>query len=153
MGIFQSITGDIRQRLQERADAKAEEKRALARMRLEAKEVERAEFEKQFKVNAALVAQRNAFERAQKESGINKLRALNQSMHMGEQKEHSVFDRLKEHTQRNLAKRQENLARTRALRSEAEKMKTKDSPQTRSFGLMTGNTTVVRRKPFANYKG
>lgn len=151
MGIFQNTITDIGQKFRERGAAKDAEKKHLATMRLEAGEIEREEFAKQFKANAAIVARKNAFERAQKESGIKRLQAMSRAESMSEDREPNVFDKLRAHTQKNLASRERNLERTAKLQAEAKKMREERSLNQRQ--QRTGNIARTNNRSTSHSTG
>lgn len=152
MGVIQNTVEDIRKKFKERAEVKDAEKRHLASMRLEADEIERREFATHFRANAAVVARSKAFERANKESGIKRLQALSRAQNLsGEQQQPGFLNKLKEHTQRNLANTEARLAKTGKLRAEANKMRTEKLGDQRQ--QRTGNIARARSRPNSSFNG
>jgi len=97
----------------------------MDRLRLEARMQQQQIFEEEFRKNALEVAKAHAKKQAANLSGLQKLRALNRSKRLTEsgQNPSSFLSRLAEYTQKNLAKREENLKRTTELRAVAKKMR------------------------------
>jgi len=121
MGVWSSIKSGIKKHF----DKKKEEQEMMDRLRLEARMQQQQIFEEEFKKNALEVAQANARKQAANLSGLQKLRALNRSRRLTESGSNpgSFFSRMAEYTQKNLAKREENLKRTAELRDAAKKMR------------------------------
>ncbi len=118
------MVDSLKTKFRESQGRKKEEQAFIKRMRLEAAQMEKIEFEKQFRVNAQEVAIARAKKDAAKLSGIQKLRAQNRvrNLQKGEIGKSSILARLREHTARNLANREDRLKKTEMLRGEAKKL-------------------------------
>lgn len=125
MGFFSNIFDSIQNRIQEGQQRKKEEKEFLRRHQLEIETQRRDVFEEEFKKNARLVAIAQAKKDAAQKSGLQKLRAVNRARNLEHQSGEpgSFFDKMSQYTQRNLAKREENLKKTAEARNMAKKMR------------------------------
>ena len=142
MGFLETIQKGVRGHF----DKKKVQKELIDRLRLEADVQRQQIFEEEFKKNALLVAQSQAKKQAAELSGLRKLRAMNRVRTLKEPKSSdSFFSKLAEHTQRNLAKREENLERTKEIRTEAKKMR--DERLIKQQELR--ESRMARSKPFA----
>lgn len=122
MGFFDVVKSTIQQSL----DKKKEDKEMMDRLRKEAAMEERILFEKAFKENSLEVAKKKAYEDAAKKSGIQKLRATNRARRLTESSQADNFiGKLSAFTQKNMARRDENLKRTAELRQVAGEEKQK----------------------------
>ena len=120
MGFLDTIQNSLKGHF----DKKKEQKELVDRLRLETKVQEQIIFEKEFKKNALEVAKAQAKKQAAELSGIRKLRAMNRARNLSQpHASGSFFSKLGEHTQRNLAKRDENIKKTAVLREAAKKMR------------------------------
>ncbi len=121
MGILDTIKSGI----QDHFDKKKEEREMMERLQREARASQILLFEEQFKKNALEVAKAKAHQDAAKLSGLQKLRATNRASRLTETGGNpgSWFSKLSEHTQKNLAQREENLKRTKEMRETAKKMR------------------------------
>jgi len=121
MGFLEKAFGDIRKKMAQREAQKRADQELMRRMELEAKVHERIAYEKAFRENAKIVAEANAKKRAAESSGIQKLRAMNRVRNLASNRQApgGPFSRIAEYTQRNLANREENIKRTKEIRSAA----------------------------------
>ena len=94
-------------------------------MDLEAEQERKRVFEEQYKKDVRDVAIRNAQKQAAEMSGLQKLRAVNRARRLqeGDPEQPNFFRKFSEYTQKNLAKREANLQRTKEMRETAQKMK------------------------------
>jgi len=132
----------IKDKVQSHLDKRKEEQEMMDRLRLEASLQKKQIFEEEFKKNALEVAKREAKKSAAEMSGLKKLQAINRARRLTEtgQSPGSFFEKFSEYTQKNIAKRQENLKRTAELREQAQKMKEKK---------VNSPPGIERRKPFS----
>lgn len=149
MGIFDNLRAGIQNHL----DKKREEREHFERMQREIDFERKLAFETAFKDNALKVAFAQAKLEAEKKSGIQKLRATNRVRTLSEPNQSSgtFFDKLSQYTQRNLANREKNMARTNELRDTGKKMRTdKLAEQKRLRGERMGQAQQrkLQRKPF-----
>ncbi len=134
MGVFDSI----KQAFQNHFDKNKEEQEMLDRVRKET-QIERLKiFEEELKKNSLEVARGQAKKDAASKSGLQKLRAENRMrrLNQSEPAPGSFFDKLREHTQKNLARTQENLKRTEEMRGVGKKLRDER------------NNKITVRKPF-----
>ena len=109
----------------EKAENKKEEEKIVRRLKIEAEVEKRRVFEEEFRKNTFEIARGKAKREAAEKSGLQKLRALNRARNLTQSGSDpgSVFSKFSTYTQRNLAKREENLKTTEAMRNEAKKMR------------------------------
>ncbi len=118
MGFFDSITKGIQNHFNKRR----EEQEMMDQLQKEV-EIKRIQaFKEEYKKNALQVAISKAKEDAAQKSGLQQMRALNRARRLqeGGQQPGSFFERLSEYTQKNIAKREENLKHTEAMRQNSE---------------------------------
>lgn len=135
MGLFSSIGETIKEKYTEMQESKKQDKELLHRMRLEAREQERRIFQEEFRQNALEVAKAKAKHEAAKASGLKKLRAMNRLRNLSSKDggKPSFFQSFSEYTQKNLAKREENLKKTQELREEARRQREQKLAEQRRF--------------------
>ncbi len=122
MGFFDTIKNSFQSHL----DKKKEQRDFEDRLRFEAKVQEKQIFEQQFKKDALEVSRSRAMKEAAEKSGLQKLRAVNRARRLtesGDTNQGTMFSKLSEMTQRNIAKREQNLKRTQEMRDTAKKMR------------------------------
>lgn len=119
------IWDSLKESLQRNSERKEREKQIINDARLEVEIEKQKIFQEAFKKNALEVAKGQAYKEAAEKSGLQKLRAVNRSRRLNENNitPGSIFERLSEYTKKNLANRQENLDRTKAMRNTALEMK------------------------------
>ncbi len=85
----------------------------------------RREFMLNFKRNSLEVVRAKAQQDAMEKSGLNKLRAMNNAARLGEAgpAPGTFFEKMRDYTQKNLANREQNLARTKIMQQGAEEQK------------------------------
>jgi len=120
-----SIWDTIKSGFKKHFDKKKEEQEMMDRLRLEARMQQQQIFEEEFRKNAFEVSKAKAKKQAANLSGLQKLRAMNRARNLSDtgQNPGSFLSRLGEYTQKNLAKREENIKRTAELREAAKKMR------------------------------
>jgi len=121
-----SVFDNIKNTVQDHLDKKKEQREFEERLRFEAEIEKRRMFEDRFREHAREAARIQAEREAYSKSGLKKLQATNRALRMmGEPDEagSNVFSRLKEYTQKNIARREQNLARTEKMREAAEQIK------------------------------
>ena len=153
MGFFQNIIGNIQEKIHERQQKQKEEQEFMRRLQLEAQAHQRITFEEEFRKNSKEVAIARAKKQAAEASGLQKLRAMNRARRLQEDGNEpgSFFDKMKDYTQKNLARRDENLKRTAEARDVAKQMREqKLSEQQKLREERMSNSKV--KKPFGrNY--
>lgn len=123
--MFESIFENIKEKFKESAERKRLEKEELEHMQREVDFQRKQVFQEEFKKNALEVAKAKAKKEAAEKSGLQKFRAMNRARNLEKsgQSPDNFFTKFSEYTQRNLAKREENLKRTEEMRNEAKKMR------------------------------
>lgn len=121
MKLFDTIKGGIANHFDKLKRRREEVEQIQREADLEANEI----FRQQFKKDSLEVAKKKAYIDSARLSGIQKLRATNRAMRLGEnnQPPTSFLGKVSEYTRKNLAKREQNLERTRKMREEAEKIR------------------------------
>lgn len=149
MSIFESIKSGISGHFEK----KKKEREMMEQLQLEAEQQRRLIFQEEFKKNALEVARAKAKKDAAKLSGLQKLRAVNRARRLTEtgKEPGSMFSKLSEYTQKNLAKREENLKRTEEMREMAKKIREEKLAEQRKLReeRMSRNLT---RKPFGSQR-
>lgn len=115
MGFFSKTLDNIQQKFRESSERKRQDKEMMDRLRKEATMHHQVEFEKSFRENARNVAIARAKKEAAKASGYQKLKAqerLSRLKQSDANEPMNVFAKLRDHTQRNMARRDENMQRT-----------------------------------------
>ncbi len=140
MGIWESLTSGVKNHF----DKKKEEREWMENLQREANAQQKILFESEFRKNALEVAKAKAKKDAANLSGLQKLRAMNRARNLTNSGQNeNLLSKLSQFTQKNIAKREENLKRTAELREAAEKMK--NNPITNKPGM-----TIPKRKPFGS---
>ncbi len=123
MGMFDSI----REKIRESFEQKKKDRLRMEELRKEAELERRKIFEQQFKIDAIEVAKSKSKEDAAKLSGLQKLRAGTRLRRLNDSSNApppgSFFEKMRDYTSKNIARREENLVRTKNARDDAEKMK------------------------------
>ena len=133
--MFENLLGNIKEKIAESAERKRVEKEDLARMQREVEFERRKVFQEEFKKGALEVAKARAKKDAASKSGLQKMRALNRLRNLNSPEASNpsnFFTNFSAYTQRNLAKREENIKRSEEMRREGLKIK-EDRLQKRSF--------------------
>ncbi len=123
-------------------DKKAEEREIFDKLQKEAEMQRRQIFIEEFKKNSLEVAKQAAQNDALHKSGLAKLRARNRMIQLEKQGQEpgTVFSKLAEYTQKNIARRQENLRRTELMKQEVQLQQTDNREK----------KLVYNEPPFAN---
>ncbi len=127
--MFENFLGNLKQKFQDHLNRKEEEKREMERMQREIDFERKRVFQEEFKKNALEIAIGQAKKDAASKSGLQKLRSLNRLRRLNEPNATdpaNFFANFSAYTQRNLAKREENLKRTKVMREEAKKIREED---------------------------
>jgi hypothetical protein len=121
MSLFENLKVALRRSL----DKKKEQREFMEKLQREADMQRQQIFADQYRKNALEVAKAKAMKDAAKLSGLQKLRAENRLRNLQNQGEYSgtFFDKLRDYTQKNIARREENLKRTEMLRAKAKQMR------------------------------
>ncbi len=131
-----SFFDGLKQGIKNHFDKKKEEQEMINRLKREAEAHRAILFEQEYRTASKQVALAQAKKDAAKKSGLQKLRAENRlrNLKSGDgPKEGSFFGRLADYTQKNLAKREENLKKTEALRDTAKKEREKKLAEQKIF--------------------
>ncbi len=142
--MFENLFGNLKEKFQESQERKKQEKLDIERMQREVDFERKRIFEEEFKKNALEVARGQAKKDAASKSGLQKLRATNRLRRLNEPdatNPGNFLSNFSAYTQRNLAKREENLKRTEAIRKEA-----KNIIEEKKGGSLQTNQI---RKPFS----
>ncbi len=124
--MFENLLGNLRQKFQESQDRKRLEKEEFARMQREVDFKKKQIFEDEFKRNALEVAKAEAKKDAGRLSGLQKLRATNRLRNLNKADSGNptnMFSKLSAYTQKNMARREENIKKTEEMRETAKKMR------------------------------
>lgn len=124
MGLLDSFKAGIQNHFNKRK----EEREMIEKLQLEAKIQEKQTFEEEFKKYAKDVAISKAKKDAARLSGYQKLKAANRLRNLQRTDMATpmgFFEKIQVHTQKNLARREENLKRTTELREIAKKEREK----------------------------
>ena len=127
--MFENFLGNLKQKFQESQERKKQEKLEMERMQREVDFERQRVFQAEFKKNALEIAIGQAKKDAASKSGLQKLRSLNRLRRLNEPNATdpaNFFANFSAYTQRNLAKREENLKRTKVMREEAKKIREED---------------------------
>ncbi|KKK89452.1 hypothetical protein LCGC14_2732930 [marine sediment metagenome] len=127
--MFENFLGNLKQKFQDHLNRKEEEKREMEKMQREIDFERKRVFQDEFKKNALKIAVGQAKKDAANKSGLQKLRSLNRLRRLNEPNATdpgNFFANFSAYTQRNLAKREENLKRTQAMREEAKRIREED---------------------------
>lgn len=141
--MFENLFGNLKEKFAESQERKRLEKEEMAKMQREVDFERKRVFQEEFKKNALELAISQAKKDAAEKSGIQKLRATNRLRRLQEPdatNPSNFFSNFSAYTQRNFAKREENIKRTQAIREEAKKMLGEKK------GGFTQNNQI--RKPF-----
>lgn len=145
MGFFDTVKEGV----QGHFDKKKQEREELERMQREVDFQRKQIFEEEFKKNALIVARGEAKKRAANLSGLQKLRAVNRARNLTQsgQDPGSFFSKLSEYTQKNIAKREDNMKRTEELRNVGKQMREEKLSEQQKIRQerLGGNS---ERKPF-----
>ena len=99
---------------------KSEEREEFEKLQRQADLQRRQFFIEEFKKNALEVAMATAKREAEDKSGLAKLRATNRTMSLNHVPEPgSMFEKLAQYTQKNIARREQNLKHTETMRQQA----------------------------------
>lgn len=118
MGFLDSLTNGIKESFQKRKL----ERENLQKLQEEANTQRLLIFNEEFRKDSLEVVRRKAKQDAAKLSGLQKLRAVNRARRLTDPSS-SFFGKMSQFTQKNIAKREENIKRTEEMRMEAKKMR------------------------------
>lgn len=134
------ILSNIKDRIARAMENKREDRLQFEQMQKEARMQQQIMFQEEYKKRALEVAKIKAQQDAERLSGYAKIKAMNKVMNLENPRPANALSNLAEYTQRNLAKTQERLERTRVLRQVAMQERQKQM-QSKNNGF---------RKPFGN---
>ena len=141
--MFGNLLENLKERTQQHFDKKKAEKEEMEMLQREVDFKKKQIFQDEFRKNALEVARAQAKKEAAKASGLQKLRATNRLRRLNEtnaENPGNYLSKFAEYTQKNLAKREENMKRTEAMRSEGKKIKEES--------MNKGSINPQIRKPF-----
>ena len=141
-----SILDTIKNGIKGHIDKKKRDQEMADRMRLEFEIQRSIESESRMKNVSFQQSKIRARRLAQSASGIQRLRAVNRSQVLESQIEppsESFLNKLSEYTQRNKARTEENLKKTKAMRSAAKQLR--DERQ-------MGTRKITERRPFGGFR-
>jgi len=120
-----SFLDTVKSGIKNHLDKKREEQERIRQIQLEVNTQRQLAFEEEYKKNLQQVLIAKAKRDAASKSGLQKLRAENRLRNLKSQGESkgTFFDKLREHTQKNLAGREERLKRTNEMRESARKIR------------------------------
>ncbi len=123
--MFENLLSTMKQKFQESADRKAQDKEEIRKIQRDIDFESKRIFQEEYAKHAREIAIGNAKRDAAKASGIQKLRHQNRlrNLQSNTQAPGSLFSRMAEYTQKNLAKTEERKKRTAALREDAKNLK------------------------------
>jgi len=142
--IFDSIKEGITNHFERRK----QDREMMERLQKEADMQRRIVFQQEYRKNALEVATAQAKKDAASKSGLQKLRAMNRVRNLEKSNPEDTgnfFQKLSVYTQKNIARREENLEKTEMMRSEAQKIKN-NNLQKKPFQR---NGTMNKVKPLA----
>ncbi len=128
MGFFSKAWDNIQEKFRENSERKRLDKLQMDGLRKEAKFHHQVAFEEAYRENSRLVAIARAKKEAAKSSGYQKLKAterLNRLKQSDANEPMNLFAKIRDHTQKNLARRDENLKRTEERMKIAAEMRQK----------------------------
>ena len=112
-----SLLGDIKESFSNRSQKKKEEQELIDRIRLETEVQRKQVLEEELRKNMRELAIGKAKKDAAELSGLKKHRAENRLRNLqNPQTQMGIFGKLSEYTQRNIARREENLRRTEEMK-------------------------------------
>lgn len=119
-----SFFDTIKQGLQNHFGKRKEDQEMMDRLRQEATMQQQVAFEQQFKEDARIVAIAKAKQDAARLSGRQAMVAHNRAIRLQEKGVSSgtFFDKMRDYTQKNIAKREENLKRTAEMKEKAQQL-------------------------------
>lgn len=124
-----SLVDSITRGFQKHFDKKNEEREMMEKMQHEVKLQKLQIFQEEFRRNALEVATAQAKKEAAEKSGLQKLRATNRFRNLKNNSNRpepgSFFSNMGEYMQKNIARREENLSKTKELKKVAENLKEK----------------------------
>ncbi|KKN13991.1 hypothetical protein LCGC14_1000680 [marine sediment metagenome] len=123
---------NLKEEWAEKARIRKEEEELIRRLKIEAEVEKKRVFEEEFRKNIFEINIGKAKKEAAEKSGLQKLRAVNRVRNLEkiEKNPSGFLGKLSEYTQRNMAKREENLKKRDELKKalEEEKMNKKENP-------------------------
>ncbi len=152
--MFDNLLGDIREKFRASQDRKRAEKEEIDKMQREADFRARQVFQEEFQKNANKIAIDRAKREAASKSGMQKLIAENRVRRMeepGANDPSNFFNKFSSYTQKNLARREQNMKRTKEMQEVAKKMREEkgDNNPTTNPGIRKPfQVQPQRRKPF-----
>jgi len=139
--MFENFLGNLKEKFEKRQERKEEERLDFARMQREVDFEAKKVFQEEFIKNSKEVAISRAKKDAASKSGVQKMRAKNRLRNL--QKNNvspgSTFARFSQYTQRNLARREENM--------KASKERMEDAKKFREERLQGGSENPITKPP------
>lgn len=144
MSFWSKFSDSVNSKVQGYFDKRKEDREEEEKLRTEQRRLEKLEFEKAFKDSARKAARIKAQRDAASKTGLGRLRALNRADNLKGDKP-PMLSKLSEYMQKNLAKREENLRKSKMLQDEADKMK-----QERLRKPMASRESFNGKRPFSD---
>ncbi len=118
---------NLKEEWAEKSRIRKEEEEMIRRLKIEAAVEKNRIFEEEFRKNTFDIARAKAKKEAAEKSGLQKFRAMNRVRNLEklEKNPSGFLGKLSEYTQRNIAKREENLKRTAEIKTALEEEKIK----------------------------
>ena len=148
--MFENLLGNLKQKFQESQDRKKLEKEEIDRMQREVDFQAKQVFEKEFRENALRIAIGKAKKDAASKSGMQKLQSQNRLRRLqepGANDPSNFFNKFSAYTQKNIARREENMKRTAEVREEAKNMR-EEKPSVPGTRKPFEPSNLGNRKPF-----
>lgn len=138
MPFLEKAWSNITEKVSEHFEKKRREQEEFENMKRQADFQHRIEQEQEEKQRTFEDTKKLAYERAEKETGIRKLRALNRAERLS-QNPNSFFTKLSQHTQKNLQRSAENKQRSQMIRACAQKMRQEEMERRQQERLVKMN--------------
>lgn len=148
MGVFNSVFTGIKGHF----NKKSQEQKIMDELQKEADRHRLQVFRERYLEDAKKVAESVATREAAEKSGLQRLRATNRKRNLSSNEgpePGSFFEKLRNHTQKNLAQREENLKKTSELRmvAESERMRKMNERKTQTQSNIEKGKFLRERKP------
>ncbi len=124
--MFENLFGNLKEKFQASQEKKRLEKEEMDRMQREVDFKAKQIFQEEFQKNALNIAIGKAKKEAASKSGMQKLQAQNRLRRLqepGANDPSNFFNKFSAYTQKNIARREENMKRTAEGREDAKKMR------------------------------
>ena len=145
-----NLLDNIKEGIKNHFDRKKEDREMMEKMEKEINFQKQQIFKEEFKKSALEVARAEAKKEANKKSGLQRLRATNRARNLQRNNipPGSIFSKLSEYTQKNLANREANIKKTEEMREAARKMR--EETMSKRLEQRSNVTEQTQRKPFGS---